>query len=202
MKQQSSRTQEQRREESVGRMVQAAIDLISEKGLAGLTMNEVGIKAGYSRGLAHNHFGTKEKLLEECLEQLSRDFNAERKKDGHDTRGIHGIHSLVDAYTQRPEDAVKRIRAMFFIVLDSSVVDSPLYGFVHDYNEKNLAYVEFKLIEAKGLGQIREDVETRSAALIIMSLLRGISVHRLNKASMDPASVKAETLRMLAQWLS
>lgn len=182
-------------------MVQAAIELISEKGLAGLTMNEVGTKAGYSRGLAHTHFGSKEKLLAECLEQLSRDFNVQRKKDGSDTSGIHGIYSLVDAYTQRPEDAVKRIRAMFFIVLDSSVADSPLYGFVHDYNEKNLAYVEFKLNEAKDLGQIRPDVETRSAAFIIMSLLRGISVHRLNKADMDPAAVKGEILRMMGEWL-
>lgn len=201
MKQQTSRTQEQRREESVSRMVQAAIELISEKGLAGLTMNEVGTKAGYSRGLAHNHFGSKEKLLEECLEQLSREFNAQRKKDGSDTRGIHGIYSLVDAYTQRPENAVNNIRAMFFIVLDSSVADSPLHGFVHDYNEKNMAYVEYKLNEAKTLGQIRADVDAKSAAFILMSLLRGISVHRLNQASMDPAAVKAEILRMIGEWL-
>ena len=201
MKEPRGRTQEQRREESVHSMVQAAIDLIAEKGVAGLTMAEVGIRAGYSRGLAHLHFGSKEKLLSECLEQLSRDFNAQRKKDGADTTGIKGIHSLVDAYTQRPESVVRRIRAMFFIVLDSSVADSPLYGFVHDYNEKNMAYVEFKLTEAKALGQVRPDLDTASAAFILMSLLRGISVHRLNGGAMDASAVRQEILQMMGRWL-
>ncbi|WP_236598287.1 TetR/AcrR family transcriptional regulator [Alicycliphilus denitrificans] len=202
MKESKSRTQEQRREESVYRMLQAAIELIAEKGVAGLTMAEVGIKAGYSRGLAHLHFGSKDKLLSECLRYLSRDFNVQRKKDGVDTTGIRGIYSLVDAYTRRPEDAVSRIRAMFFIVLDSSAADSPLYSFVHDYNEKNMAYAEFKLNEAKALGQIKQDVDTRSAAFIIMSLLRGISVHRLNDPTMNALTVKEEILRMMHKWLA
>jgi AcrR family transcriptional regulator len=200
-KETKSRTQEQRREESVHSMVQAAIALIAEKGVAGLTMAEVGIRAGYSRGLAHLHFGSKEKLLSECLEYLSREFNVQRKKDTPDTAGIQGIYSLVDAYTRRPQDAVHSIRAMFFIVLDSSVADSPLYDFVHNYNEKNMAYAEFKLNQAQALGQIRQDVDTASAALIIMSLLRGISVHRLNNAAMDGAVVKAEILKMVERWL-
>lgn len=201
MKEPTGSTQEQRREESISRMVQAAIELIADKGVAGLTMAEVGIKAGYSRGLAHLHFGSKEKLLSDCLECLAREFNAHRKKGGGDTSGIHGIYSLVDAYTQRQGDAIKRIRAMFFIVLDSSVADSPLYAFVHDYNEKNMAYAEFKLNEAKALGQIQPHVDTRSAAFIIMSLLRGISMHRLNDAAMDPIAVKNEILRMVKEWL-
>ncbi|WP_303834436.1 TetR/AcrR family transcriptional regulator [Acidovorax soli] len=201
MREPKSRTQEQRREESIKCMVQAAIELIAEKGVAGLTMAEVGIKAGYSRGLAHLHFGSKEKLLSECLEYLAHEFNTLRKKDGSDTTGINGIYSLVNAYTQRPEDSVKRIRAMFFIVLDSSVADSPLYGFVQDYNEKNMAYAEFKLNEAKALGQIKQDVDTQAAAFIIMSLLRGISVHRLNNAAKDAVAVKKEILRMIGKWL-
>lgn len=107
----------------------------------------------------------------------------------------------MDAYTQRPEDAVNRIRAMFFIVLDSSVIDSPLYGFVQDYNEKNMAYAEFKLNEAKTLGQIHQYLDTPSSAFILMGLLRGISVHRLNRANMDTTQVKAEILRLVQKWL-
>jgi AcrR family transcriptional regulator len=201
IKEPTGRTQEQRREESVNGMVQAAIELIAEKGVSGLTMAEVGIKAGYSRGLAHLHFGSKDKLLSQCLEYLWRDFNVQRKKGAVDTTGINGIYSMVDAYTQRAEDAVKSIRAMFFIVLDSSVADSSLYGFVHDYNERIVAYAEFKLNEAKSLGQVEQNVDAQSAAFIIMSLLRGISVHRLNNASMDAGRVKDEILRMIEKWL-
>lgn len=183
-------------------MLLAAIDLIAEKGVSGLTMSDVGIRAGYSRGLAHTHFGTREKLLSECLDLLARDFNAQRKKDGVDTIGINAIFSLVDAYTQRPESASKRIRALLFIMLDSSIAESPMYQFVHDYNQKNMAYVEFKLNEARDLGQIRTDVDTHSAALLIMSLLRGVSLHRLNSAQMvSHAATKTQLLTMLNLWL-
>lgn len=196
-----SRTQEERREESVNGMIKAAIELIAENGVAGVTMADVGIRAGYSRGLAHTHFGSKEKLLSECLAYLAEDFNAQRKKDGANTQGIDGIYSLVDAYTQRPEDAVMRIRAMLFIVLDSSVANSQLYGFVHDYNEKNMAYAEYKLNEAKALGQIRADVDTRSAAVIIMSLMRGISVHRLNEGTVDATAIRVGIRKLIESWL-
>lgn len=61
------RTQQQRVEESNRRMARAAIELIAEKGFAATTAAEIGIRAGYSRGMVNARHGTKEALLDSVL---------------------------------------------------------------------------------------------------------------------------------------
>jgi len=57
------RTQHERREEAGRRILDSAMALVSEKGVAGMTLNEAGERAGYSRGLPAHHYGNKEGLL-------------------------------------------------------------------------------------------------------------------------------------------
>ena len=56
-------TQAQRTEISDMRMLDAAIALIVERGPAATSLKEVGLKAGYSRGLAGQRFGSKDNLM-------------------------------------------------------------------------------------------------------------------------------------------
>jgi len=63
------RTQAQRAEVSEQRMFEAAVAIINERGAAATSLSDVGIQAGYSRGLASHRF---EKALDQhykfCLE--------------------------------------------------------------------------------------------------------------------------------------
>ena len=58
------RTQEERRTEAEQRLLAAAAQLISETGPASMTLAKVGERAGYSRGLATHHFGSKAALMQ------------------------------------------------------------------------------------------------------------------------------------------
>jgi AcrR family transcriptional regulator len=53
------RTQAERRAAARDRLLQAAAELIAECGLPAVTLAQVGERAGYSRGIANHHFGTK-----------------------------------------------------------------------------------------------------------------------------------------------
>jgi AcrR family transcriptional regulator len=66
------RTQAQRSAEARERLLQAAAALIAEGGLGALTVAEVGRRAGYSRGIAHYHFGSKDALVAELVGQVER----------------------------------------------------------------------------------------------------------------------------------
>lgn len=195
------RTQEQRREESISRMIQAAVNLIATRGVAALTMAEVGIQAGYSRGLAHQHFGTKEKLLSECLDDLAEQFNVRRYASHASTKGLKGIYSLVDAYLIRPADTLKYPRALILIILDASVRESSLYEAVSAYNEKTAAYIAAKLREAKALGEIRAEVPEEASAFVLMSLLRGFTVNLLSTPRLDPLALQRAAYELIAAWL-
>ena len=64
-------TQSERPGLSDARMLEAAMQLIVERGTHNTTLKDVGERAGYSRGLASNRFGSKEGLFNHMV----RDFN-------------------------------------------------------------------------------------------------------------------------------
>lgn len=53
-------------------IIQATMDLISERGdhVEAITMRDIGKKSGVGLGLINYHFGSKEKLIEVCVERL------------------------------------------------------------------------------------------------------------------------------------
>ena len=64
-------TQAERTEISDNRMLEAAVELIVDRGPAATSLKEVGLKAGYSRGLAGQRFGSKDKLFSFLLRQVA-----------------------------------------------------------------------------------------------------------------------------------
>jgi AcrR family transcriptional regulator len=58
------RTQRERTEASAQRLLDAAIELIAEKGFDRTTVAEIGERAGYSRSMVRARYGSKEALLE------------------------------------------------------------------------------------------------------------------------------------------
>ena len=57
-------TQVERKEISDAKMLEAAVDLIVERGAGLVTLKDVGEKAGYSRGLAGYRFESVEFMLQ------------------------------------------------------------------------------------------------------------------------------------------
>lgn len=197
----TTRTQEQRREEAIAKMIQSAVDLIAVRGVAALTMAEVGINAGYSRGLAHQHFGTKEKLLSDCMQYLAEQFNVRRYANHPSTQGLQGLYSLIDTYLIRPKEALKNAKALILIVLDASVPESSLSEAVAQYNEKNIAYIMAKLQEAKKSGEIRADLDESVAAFVLLSLLRGCSLQLLSAVKPNAKNVQKAVYDLVHSWL-
>jgi len=66
------RTQAQRRAVAEASLLAAAVEVIVEGGVRGLTLARVGERAGYSRGSVSHHFGSKRGLME----TLSRESQA------------------------------------------------------------------------------------------------------------------------------
>ncbi len=52
------------------RLIDAAIDLLNQRGLAGTTFVDVAKRAGLSRGAIHHHYASRTELLEDVLEHI------------------------------------------------------------------------------------------------------------------------------------
>jgi AcrR family transcriptional regulator len=62
------RSQKERSAESARRLMDAAIELGSEKGFDRTSVAEICVRAGYSRAMVHERYGSKEGLLRALLE--------------------------------------------------------------------------------------------------------------------------------------
>ncbi len=63
-------TQAERTEISDMKMLDATVDLIVSRGPSATSLKEVGLKAGYSRGLASQRFGSKDNLMAFVLRNI------------------------------------------------------------------------------------------------------------------------------------
>lgn len=109
------RTQEERTALSDQRMLEAAIALIVQNGLAGTTLAAIGEKAGYSRGLVTHRFGSKAGLLAHVHDTVMAEW-IERVQHAVGTHcGADALSRVVDALYGFIAEEPDEIRAMYLL---------------------------------------------------------------------------------------
>ena len=118
-------TQPERSARSDARMADAAIALICERGAAATTLKDVGLRAGYSRGLASYRFGSKEGLWSFLISTIGAEWLAELQRAVDGTAGLQTIHAALDAHCRFLLESSERIRA-FYVLWFESVGPDPM----------------------------------------------------------------------------
>ncbi|MBD1322372.1 TetR/AcrR family transcriptional regulator [Gordonia hankookensis] len=166
-------SQPQRVEVSNRRMVEAAAELIVEKGWEATTAAEIGRRAGYSRAMVHARFGSKEAILDAFFEhdyvrRLTPDVDP--ADTGLDQAVAHVSH-VQQLYAEDPDF----LRAMFVATFEAVKESSAL----RDRVRHNIDQGRSKIIAglAKGLrdGSVRADIDLARATNDIGSAVFGLS---------------------------
>ena len=92
------RTQEVRRTEAEQRLVAAAADMVGEVGPSRVTLANVGERAGYSRGLATHHFGSKGALMQRLVEAVTHQFREAMFDRGESEDATTELRTLIGIY--------------------------------------------------------------------------------------------------------
>ena len=106
------RTQAERTALSDKAMLDAAIDLILERGTEKTTLAAIGEKAGYSRGLATYRFGSKAGLFDAVCKSISRGWLEYLRKDVGDKVGIEAMCAALDSFFQFVSDSPREARVL------------------------------------------------------------------------------------------
>lgn len=101
--------------ESDLKMVNQTIKLLSEGGVNAVTLEAVGVNAGYSRGLVSRRYGSKDQLLVRVLNYLENWLNEKSKIATNNKYDLDAINSLIlsisdDFYLYR-----EKYRAYFWL---------------------------------------------------------------------------------------
>lgn len=180
-----SMKQEDRRNRSTKKLIKAYLELAAEQGVASITFDSIGERAGYSRGLAFQKFGSKDGLLEAVINHL-HDEVEQAQHDAH-SEDVTGIEALllfcrIHLLSFNKGDELKA----YFVLLSSAVAEQSdmRRHFVrsHIRSEETL-----KAIFKRGVkdGSIRPETNIEQAALLVGTQLVGISVQSLVKPDFD-----------------
>lgn len=129
-------TQAERTEISDSRMLDAAVSLIVEHGPAGTSLKEVGMLAGYSRGLAGQRFGSKDALFAFVLRLVGETWLGHLKETTSSLRGLDAIHTALDEHYRFCVEAPDQVRAFYTLWFESVNAGSELNSIIANIHKR------------------------------------------------------------------
>jgi AcrR family transcriptional regulator len=162
------RTQEQRRAETERRVIDAAMELIAQRGSRAVTLAEVGEAAGYSRGIVHHHFGNRAGLLDAVMRDAQR-FDV----PSYDGNALEQLVGMTEAYLLNIADRAPSSRAFLQLWGEAIAVDPVLTPLFEQRDADFRAVMADRIRAGIADGSMRRDIDPASAAVLLVGLLRG-----------------------------
>ena len=135
------RTQIERRTQAEARLLAAARDIVARKGWVGMTLAEVGEAAGYSRGLAAHHFGSKPKLLRALASHINENFMRELEGGAPTQDGLDALLGFVETYLGRSDALWTNTRALLLLMAEAITDNSETGEDLALYNQSVLGFL-------------------------------------------------------------
>jgi AcrR family transcriptional regulator len=185
------RTQAERTATAESKMVNAAIELLNSAGIQGTTLVAIGETAGYSRGLATHHFGSKAGLFRTVLKRVSTIWSEELNSKLKGKTGLQALTTSIDAHLAHALAHPEYIRAQNILwgaALDPSSEFKPnVAEFMRIQRESVAEWVR----GGKRNGDIRQDVDAERIAEQFYGALIGINSQWLVSPDFDlPSAYK------------
>ena len=183
------RTQAQRHQESEQKLIQAAIEIVADRGYDQLRLAELGEAAGFSRALAAHYFGNREALMRRLVvEILSRtSTNLEESVNPADSpleAIFRRLRQAIRRWTREPTDG----RALFAIIA-AGVTNEELAIDIRNHNTNQLNWFATKFREAIEANLVPASLDAEAEARLYLSLIRGAGTTGLGQPDWDAEAV-------------
>ncbi len=170
------RTQAERRAESENRLLNAAAEIIASEGYLAATLERVGERAGFSRGLASRKYGSKDGLIEAVIWRVSAHVNEQVDL------AIAGVRDPLDRllrlFDRFVELVICDVSVRAYFVLFSAMIANRLdTANVFDEVQRRFGErIEALIAEAQTAGSVPSNLPVKHAAFMVGCLLAGISI--------------------------
>ncbi|MCK9504130.1 MAG: TetR/AcrR family transcriptional regulator [Porticoccaceae bacterium] len=168
------RTQAERTAISDRKLLEAATELIVERGTQKTTLTDIGERAGYSRGLASSRFGSKEGLFRHMtavMQQMRDDYRSKLTKG---KTGLDAILARVDVVDSLLSEEPVFTRAMFTLWFDAISRHTESLPLLENYitdSHKSIAQTVQRGIDA---GEISPNIDPNAFARAYLSYVNGL----------------------------
>ena len=175
------RTQAERRAKSQMRLLEAAAEILVEEGFAAATFDRISRRAGYSRGMVTERFGSKDEFVANVIQwvadQMDAHYPSEIEKDGS---ALGGVRAKINTTFW----GLKGGAAQAYFVLLSAALANRLPQTAHFLEHHRLEKQEYvRLVKlAQENGQIDPALDARDLSSLLGCLMMGIAI----QSQIDP----------------
>ncbi|RLA31175.1 MAG: TetR/AcrR family transcriptional regulator [Gammaproteobacteria bacterium] len=167
-------------------MLDAAIELILERGTDKTTLQAIGEKAGYSRGLATYRFGSKAGLFDELCKSISRRWLDYLAEDVGDKIGIDAMCAALDSFFQFVSDSPQDARVLQILYCGAGSPQSEYRQTSVDIHQRQQDDVAEWVRAGQREGSVRQDADPKSVAAQYIAYVSGMTyLWLINPQSMD-----------------
>jgi AcrR family transcriptional regulator len=163
--------QEQRREASADRLRRALAELICEQGYSATTNAQIGERAGYSRNMVRDRYGTKDALLLDVFEHALTTLAPDR--GGRPGNGRERAVRTVDLIRRLAETEPTTQRALNVVTLEGAAADHPLAGVARAAIDRFYAVVAAAVVEGIADGSVRSDLDVEAELQLLRIRITG-----------------------------
>lgn len=197
----SRRSQSERRDESERALVEATLKVVAEQGVGAATFEEIGRAAGLSRGLVTQRFGSKRGLTEAVIAYLHRRREAALEADHTDEKPALDVLERYMTSHLRAMETEMGGRA-YFMLLAAAVADAAaLRELFARSHERVRVWLRAVIERGQAQGALRTDLDADAAALMVGSLLLGLSMQRLIDPDTDIEKIRTTAIEVLERAL-
>lgn len=166
-------TQAERREAAERAILEAATNIVAERGLEELTLNEAGEAAGYSRALPAHYFKTKSALLQAVADHIMAGYD---ERISAAPLADHGLERLCSLLEFCFDDAVTNPTAVraYQTIIAGGLNRPELRPTVERMTRQGIDDLTSLIQEGQDKGDIRADAQPGAEASIILASLRGV----------------------------
>jgi AcrR family transcriptional regulator len=184
----SRNRQQERSELSTRRLLEAAGELIAERGYVGMTLAAVGERAGYSRGLVTMRFGSKANLLDAVVDRITTGWSHRNLLPLTEGKsGLEGFLALILAIRRQFERDPHNIRLLYALMFEALGPNEELRRHFVEFHRRQRG--DFAKLLRRGIkdGSIEPGTLIDDEATAIVTGLRGIAYQwLLDPEGFDP----------------
>ncbi|MDE2561198.1 MAG: TetR/AcrR family transcriptional regulator [Sphingomonadales bacterium] len=191
------RSQRERSEESDNRLLAAAAAIIATEGYAAATMERVGERAGFSRGLASRKYGSKDGLIEAVIHRVSRHVHhqIDLAVAGEDSP-LCQLLATVDRFADLVVTDTS-VRA-YFVLFSAMIANALQTREAFQQVQEEYALRLYGMIAAgQARGEIASALDPAITAYVVGCLQAGLAVEAAMGGEIDTGAVRAHLRAML-----
>ena len=199
------RSQAERRSRSEDALLEAAAEVVAERGVQGASLASIGGRAGVSRGLPTHHFGSKDALVTELAERAQGmiALKISEAEGRHAERGgaltaLDKILVGVDAYLELFEEPEPYQRALL-VMWGSTFPSSASVEGMANAERRSYEGLLHLIAEGQHEGSVRSDIDPMGSAVLLHGLMRGVAALFLGDGG--PADMRT-VRRTCHEWIS